>query len=252
MRFLKLELTWMESEWLIVLSPGARLAWVKLLGYCKASGLGGTVKRLTPLTAAHAWYLGEEDVRAMERAAINDGALIVEDGNWIILNWRRYQCDETNAERQKRFRDSKKTGANKPLRNDSNALLSLRNVEEKRREEKRRERNTPLPPNVGEVFPSIGGLGDLPEEYATDEVRKALNEYLQYRQARRLPKLLLISWERNFAQWQKIGVTAEDIVAGVDATIASGWQKLVVKPKSRSTASAIDDDFLRRCIGGAE
>ena len=145
MRFVKLELTWYASEWLLVLSGNARLCWVMLLCYAKGQGQAGRVKRLAPEIAARLWFVGEEDVRKMELAAAKNGAIAVEDGDWIVANWHKYQGDETGADRQRRFRESK-TGAEC---NGSNALRPLRNVEEKRGEEKRGEYNPPTPLKKG-------------------------------------------------------------------------------------------------------
>ena len=135
MIFVKLELTWATSPWLLVLSGNARLCWVMLLCYAKASGSNGRVKALAPRTAATLWFIGEEDVRQMEQAAINDGALTTECGDWIITNWVRYQGDPTHAERQRRYREIKKRDGS----DASRASHAENAVEEKRREEKRRE-----------------------------------------------------------------------------------------------------------------
>lgn len=135
MRFLKLELTWDASQWVHVLSDGSKLAWIKLLCYAKASGLNGRVKRLAPAYAQKVWMIGEEDIYKMEQAAIADGALTLEDGDWIVTNWRRYQGDETGAERQKRYRSGRAQVQTDEECHGRNALRNARNGEEKRREE---------------------------------------------------------------------------------------------------------------------
>lgn len=158
MRFVKLELTWYGSPWLRVLSDGSRLAWVMLLCYAKASGMAGRVKRMDPDFASRQWLLGEEDVRRMEEAAIRDGALAVDGTDWVVANWAKYQSDETAAERQKRFREAKGMAES----NGSNALRSLRNGEEKRREEKRI--NPPVSPLKGGTRPSEREFFDFGNE----------------------------------------------------------------------------------------
>ena len=136
MRFLKLELTWFTSPWLIVLSGNARLSWVQLLCYAKASGQAGRVKRLPPHVAARMWFLGEEDVRQMEMAAIADGAITIDGGDWVVSNWSRYQDDEGAKERMRRYRDRLKSGENVTdvTRNERNETCVT--IEEKRGEEK--------------------------------------------------------------------------------------------------------------------
>jgi len=138
----------MESEWLIVLSPASRLAWVQLLAYVKGAGTDGRAKQKSAPVFARQNYIGEEDVEQMLRAAKNDGALKVVDGEWVVSNWRAYQGDETNAARQQRWRD----------RNGRNAL---RNTENEREIE-----NPPIVPPGDETFekfcrvfpPRKGGL----------------------------------------------------------------------------------------------
>lgn len=106
-RWIRVDLDIFNSEWLFVLSAGARLAWVQLLLYTKANGTGGRVKSMRPQVAAHQWMIGDEDVRQMLQAAENDEALVVDDGEWIVMNWSEYQpVDSTGADRQRRFRDS--------------------------------------------------------------------------------------------------------------------------------------------------
>lgn len=149
MRFVKLELTWYASEWLLVLSGNARLCWVMLLCYAKGQGQAGRVKRLAPEIAARLWFVGEEDVRQMELAALKDGAIAVEDGDWIVANWTHYQEDDGSKERMRRYRARLKSE-----QNVTDGDVTLRNVtcvttEEKRGEEKRGEYNPPTPLKKG-------------------------------------------------------------------------------------------------------
>jgi 5-methylcytosine-specific restriction endonuclease McrA len=97
----------MESEWLIVLSAEARLAWVQLLCYTKTHGLAGRVKVKPTAVFARQSYLGEESVEQMIRAAKADGALEESDGDWVITGWGKHQGDETGAQRQKRYREAR-------------------------------------------------------------------------------------------------------------------------------------------------
>lgn len=106
-RYVKLNANWMDSEWLIVLSAEARLAWVQLLCYVKAYGIGGRVKSKSPQVFAKQNFLGEESVEQMLRAAKADGALEYEEGEWVLTGWSQHQGDATNNERQKRYRDRK-------------------------------------------------------------------------------------------------------------------------------------------------
>lgn len=106
-RWLRLDAGWMDSDWLAVLSPGARLAWVSLLSYCKLAGTKGSVKALSPIVASRRWDIPADDVSAMLDAATSDGALESdEDGDWVVTAWAHYQePDKTAADRKRRQRE---------------------------------------------------------------------------------------------------------------------------------------------------
>lgn len=105
-RWIRLDVGWSNSDWLIELSPGGRLAWIYLLEYVKSSGIGGRVKALSALAAGKRWDINRRDVSAMLSAAQKDGALVAGEGVWIVSNWNRYQETDSNAaERKRRQRD---------------------------------------------------------------------------------------------------------------------------------------------------
>lgn len=52
-----------------------------------------------------------------------------------IANWRKYQADDSNAERQRRFREKKKSNGDVTLRNVTGVTNNGVTLEEKRREE---------------------------------------------------------------------------------------------------------------------
>lgn len=103
-RWIRLNTDVFLSDWLFPLSAGARLAWVCLLCYCKAQGVGGRVKRMSPLLAARQWMIGEEDVTAMLAAASAHGAATSDGTEWVIHKWTTYQ--EPSTDRVKRHRES--------------------------------------------------------------------------------------------------------------------------------------------------
>lgn len=104
-RWLRLDAGWQDSEWVADLSCGGRLAWVSLLGHVKVAGVRGQVRALAPSVAGRRWDIPAEDVAAMLAAAQADGALVIEDGDWIVTGWARYQePDPSNAERKRRWR----------------------------------------------------------------------------------------------------------------------------------------------------
>lgn len=105
MRWLRLDVSWDDSPWLFVLSAASQLAWIKLLCHVKRDGSQGRCKALAHVVAAKRWGVGEEDVQKLLQAAVNDGALVIEDGAWTLSNWDKYQeQDHGAAERMRRMR----------------------------------------------------------------------------------------------------------------------------------------------------
>jgi len=115
------------------------MAWLKFNERGKSHGIGGSVPKFSIPTIARQWLQGEESIRQMLHAGQVAGEIRDDGEAWQIVNWNRDQGDETGAERQRRFRQSKKD-------NDSNALRNGSNVEERRGEEKRRDYIPPKPP----------------------------------------------------------------------------------------------------------
>ena len=104
-RWLRLDLTWSASEWLVSLTPAARLAWVELLCYTKAYGMKGTVKALGVGAASRLWGIGPDDITSMLEAAKRDDALACDEDDWRVENWAQYQeIDPTAGDRQRRYR----------------------------------------------------------------------------------------------------------------------------------------------------
>lgn len=95
--WLRLQCDWMESEWLTVLSAESRLAWIQILCLVKERGgkSGGRCKAMSASVFARRNYIGEEAVEQLLKAAKNAGALCIEDGEWIITGWDKYQNPET-------------------------------------------------------------------------------------------------------------------------------------------------------------
>lgn len=108
MRWIRLDVDFDDTPWLFCLSAESQLAWLKLLCYTKRSGIGGRVKALSSIVAAKKWGVGEESVTKLLQAAVLDGALQLDGSDWVITKWADFQePDNTNAERQRRFRERK-------------------------------------------------------------------------------------------------------------------------------------------------
>ena len=116
-RWFRRNVDMMDSVWLASLPWASRAVWDEILAYVKTTGSGGKCR--APLIQRFAAFrdIPVENVSECLAAAIADGALIDEDGSWIIANWTAYQGeDRTNNDRQRRHRENKR--ANTPLPED--------------------------------------------------------------------------------------------------------------------------------------
>lgn len=164
-RWIRLDTTWDQSEWLVELTPAQRLCWVALLCYVKAHGIDGMVKRVSPALFAQRYVTGvtRNDVTVFEEAAILGGALAIEDGQWVVTGWKKYQGDPTAPERMKRYRAEKSRLS--PLRNATESDVTHRRVTPTETETKTETKEPPT--TSGEVVPPQGDratpLGDFLE-----------------------------------------------------------------------------------------
>lgn len=127
-RWIRLDTTWSQSEWLAELDAETRLAWIELLCHVKAHGYAGSAKRLAHVVAARNWGVSADAVRRIEAAAIEDGALVVDEGDWIITGWENHQSDPTAAERMRRYRERQQALSEKAP--ESDVTRNGRNVTE--------------------------------------------------------------------------------------------------------------------------
>jgi hypothetical protein len=97
---------------------------VELLCHVKAHGTAGAAKRLAAHIAARVTGVTRDAFETMERAAIEDGALVVDEGEWVITGWSDRQVDPTAAERMRRYRERLQALTEEPAkavtRNDRN------------------------------------------------------------------------------------------------------------------------------------
>lgn len=103
-RWLRLDTTWSQSDWLADLPPEERLVWVELLCYTKAHGIDGRV-RAGHVTLRRVTGVTRDNVTNLVNAAIGNEALEVDGSDWVVCNWKAYQGDPTAKERQQRKRN---------------------------------------------------------------------------------------------------------------------------------------------------
>jgi hypothetical protein len=116
-RWLRLNATWGESEWLIVLPPLQRLTWIEILCWVKLRGVAGRCRRPSTASVRVRTGVPEADIEALEKAAVEAEALAIEGDEWVIVKWDKYQKpDPTSAQRQRKYRKEKSRLS--PLRRD--------------------------------------------------------------------------------------------------------------------------------------
>lgn len=110
-RWIRLDVGWDLSEWMVELDACARLAWVKLLCWTKVHGKGGRTKALAPTVAARQWGVPTEAVEGMLGAAMSgeDPAVRIEDGDWVVVKWPEYQEPDRTATKRKRKQRAKES-----------------------------------------------------------------------------------------------------------------------------------------------
>lgn len=105
-RWIRLDVEWSQTEWVALLKPAARLAWVELLKHVKVHGKAGRCKAVHPVVFGRMYDIPAKDVAAMLEAAHLGEALRTVAGEWEVLNWTRYQePDATSTDRKRRQRD---------------------------------------------------------------------------------------------------------------------------------------------------
>ena len=104
-RWFRVNTTWSQSEWLAVLPPASRLAWIELLSHVKAHGYDGRVRAVAAAVFGRMVGIDAADVQALLDAAQADGALLLEGGEWVITGWMEHQGDPTAKTRMRRYRE---------------------------------------------------------------------------------------------------------------------------------------------------
>lgn len=107
-RWIRLNIDWAETGWITSISPLARLVFIQVLCHVKQRGINGRCKAPPTRVFARLYDLPETAVVECLQAALDDGALAIESGDWVIPTWMKYQhtVDTTGAERQARYREN--------------------------------------------------------------------------------------------------------------------------------------------------
>jgi hypothetical protein len=110
--WLRLDVDCGSTGWTGDLSMEQFGCWIKLLQSAK---VGGEKGKIPASRFTEGWLRRNETTRevwdAMIQAGVEDGAIVVTDGEIKITNWPKYQQDPNNAERVERYREKKKAAA---------------------------------------------------------------------------------------------------------------------------------------------
>lgn len=234
MRWLRLDLSWQSSEWLGVLSAESRLTWINLLCYVKGFGSRGRVRSMAPSRFAQMTFVGEESVRQLLIAAESSGALTIEGSEWCIAKWSEYQSDETNAERQARFREKQRQVES----NGSNALLTEVTPTNTNTNTSTNTRDNPPTPQG--AFKGV----EVPPELVPH--LEALKEWEQYRKSRKV-KTEAATWRKQFAFLKD----QPDPEACINQSILQGWSGLFPVKSGLSPRDSMNDKRDRLLRGMA-
>ena len=107
-RWIRLDVSWDESDWLFDLSGAAAGCWPRLLCMIKRDGVRGQCKAPSLRVLASKWRVAVTEVEELIDAAVDDGALeVTEDDEWIVTGWEEHQGDPAGKDRTRRHREKK-------------------------------------------------------------------------------------------------------------------------------------------------
>ena len=267
-RWIRLDVGWMDTEWVSDLPPGGRLAWIALLAHAKLAGKEGSVQALAPRVAAKKWDIPQPDVEEMLAAAEADGALSTDErGDWIVTGWNRYQSpDPTNAERKRRWRERHDNGTGDTDGTGGTRTGTPGNTVPRHATETETETSTPpTPPSGGCARTCVDGEGERSDPQA-GHIGNRLNE--AWRKAG-LPVPRGYDWCQGAAHVSRLSADFSDdeILGAVDKIRGSpdlAWVKSPAHLTKRGPSGAYilqvvmdwrdgdsgNDDVVSRILGG--
>ena len=104
-RWIRLDTTWSQSDWLAELPAPSRLAWVELLCFVKSHGVAGSVRKPSTAVLSRMWGISLNAIDTMFSAVFQDGAAVMDGYELIITGWGDRQMDKNAAERMRAYRE---------------------------------------------------------------------------------------------------------------------------------------------------
>ncbi|MGV3617958.1 MAG: hypothetical protein ACO1SV_21745 [Fimbriimonas sp.] len=93
----------LHRDWVMFLSPGARLAWIYLKTYVKEAAYSqkrpNVAVALGHRSAAQRWNLSVAEVNEIVAAAVDAGQLVATGGEWRVTDARGFVSERTNERR---------------------------------------------------------------------------------------------------------------------------------------------------------
>ena len=176
-RWIRLDTTWSQSEWLADIPAPSRLAWVELLCFVKSHGVAGSVKRPSNATLSRMWNISRNAIEAMFSAAFQDGAVVMDGPDLLITGWSDRQMDTRAAERMRAYRerlkgrgdDSAPPNVTPVTRNNENSLIARARLTETLT-----KTNTPS----SREPPSTRGPAGVAREDGDDDLEREIQKHL--------------------------------------------------------------------------
>ncbi len=96
-RWIRLDMDWDDSEWLLELDGYSASLWPRVLCWIKKSGIKGRCRAPSLKVLAARWKVSQTTVAKLVDAAVEDGALVIQKDEWVVANWDRYQEPDPTA-----------------------------------------------------------------------------------------------------------------------------------------------------------
>ena len=103
-RWIRLDTTWSQDDWIVELPAASRLAWVELKCYVKSHGVAGSVRKPSAAWCARNWGLSKSSVEMMFSAAFHEKELVKDGDDILVSDWAFRQSDPKAADRMRVYR----------------------------------------------------------------------------------------------------------------------------------------------------
>lgn len=110
-RWLRLDMDWEDSPWLDALDGTAAGCWPRVLCLMKRTGVNGVCKRPDIGVLARRWRVDASAINTLVGAAVQHGALVIDEETWTVTGWEKYQNPDVTAAERKRAQRAREARA---------------------------------------------------------------------------------------------------------------------------------------------